>query len=141
MSSESASRRPPLPALVAVLGAVLTALLTAFFSVIALAFSNGQYDGGTWLVIATPVLLAAWLLAGALLLMTGRSWLALVLPAAVLFGLVVWGTIAAGLGSDTDGFVVLMWLLPAGTAVLAGLPGVRRWVAARRLARSAPVPG
>ncbi|MCZ2807268.1 hypothetical protein O2W18_19335 [Modestobacter sp. VKM Ac-2983] len=135
MPFEPARRRPPLPALVAVLGAVLTALLSAFFSVIALAFSNGQYGDGGWLVIATPVLLAAWLLTGALLLLIGRSWLALLVPAAVVFALVVWGTVAAGLGSDTDGFVVLLWVLPAGTAVLAGLPGVRRWVAARRGAR------
>ncbi|MCZ2814685.1 hypothetical protein [Modestobacter sp. VKM Ac-2984] len=125
-------RRPPLPALVALPLAVLTALGTALFGFVALAFSNGHFADGNWLVIAVPAVLAAWLLAGALLLLTGRSWLALVLPAAVLFGLVVWGTIAAGLGTDTAGFVVLLWLLPAGTAGLAALPGVRRWVTARR---------
>lgn len=132
----STRRRPPLPVLLAVPLAVLTALGTAFFGVIALAFSNGQFGNGNWLVIAVPVVLAAWLLIGALLLVIRRSWLALLVPAVVLCGLVVWGTIDAGLGSDTDGLVVLLWVLPAGTAVLTALPGVRRWVAARRLARS-----
>lgn len=136
MHPAPARRRPPLPALLALPLAVLTAVGAALFGVIALAFSNGHYADGTWLLIAVPVVLAAWLLTGALLL-TGRSWLALVLPAAVLFGLVVWGTVAAGLGTDTAGFVVLLWVLPAGTAVLAALPGVRRWVTARRGARSA----
>lgn len=136
-----ARRRPPLPALLALPLAVLTALGTALFAVIALAFSNGHFADGNWLLIAVPVALAAWVLVGALLLLIGRSWLALVLPAAVLFGLVVWGTIAAGLGTDTAGFVVLLWLLPAGTALLAALPGVRGWVTARRGTRSSTALG
>ena len=131
-------RRPPVSVLLAVPLAVLSALVTAFFGVIALAFSDGQYDDGNWLVIALPALLAGCLLAGALLLLTGRSWLAVFLPAAALVAVVVWAVLAAGVGEDTGGLLVLSWALPAGAAVLSALPGVRRWVAGRRLERLTP---
>ena len=54
------------------------------------------------------------------------------LPAAALVAVVGWAILAAGLGADTGGLLVLLWALPAGAAVLAALPGVRRWVAVRR---------
>ena len=129
-------RRPPLPALLAVPLAVLSALTMAFFGLLGLAFSNGRYDDGNWLVIAVPALLAVWLLLGALLLLLGRSWLLLFLPALALVVVVVWAILAAGLGEDSGGLLVLLWALPAGAAVLSALPGVRRWVAARRLGRA-----
>ncbi|TWH72423.1 hypothetical protein JD78_00934 [Modestobacter roseus] len=113
---------------------MLTALTTAAFALLALAFSNGRFDGGGWLVVAVPVLLSVWLLTGALLLLLGRSWLAVFLPAAALVAVLGWVLLADGLIADSDGLLLLVWALPAGTAVLAALPGVRRWVAARRAA-------
>ena len=114
---------------------MLSSLVLAFFGVIGLAFSNGQYDDGSWLVIAVPAVLAALLLLGALFLLLGRSWLAVFLPAAALAVVVTWTVLAAGLGEDSGGALVLAWALPAGTAVLSALPGVRRWIAARRRER------
>ncbi len=131
-------RRPPWPALLALPLAVLSALAVAFFGVIALAFSNGQLDDGAWLFIALPALIALWLLVGALLLVLGRSWLALFLPAAALTVVVVWGILDGTLGEDNGTFLVLVWALPIVTALLTVLPPVRRWVAGRRrLRRSA----
>ena len=130
-------RRPPVPALLAVPFAVLSALAVAFFGFIALAFSNGDLDDGVWLFIAVPAVLSAWLLVGALLLLLGRSWLAVFLPAAGLGVMVIWGILVGALGADNGAFLVLVWTLPIVTAVLAVLPGVRRWVTVRRRARRA----
>jgi hypothetical protein len=122
-------------ALVAVPLAVLSALAVAFFSLIALAFSNGEFGEGSWLIPAVPALLSLGLLGGALLLLLGRSWLALFLSAAALVVVVVWAVLAAGLGEDSGGLLVLVWALPTATALLVVLPGVRRWIAERKLAR------
>ena len=121
----------------AVPAAVLSALVVAFFGLIALAFSDGQYDDGGWLVVTVPALLTVWLLAGALLLLLGRSWLAVFLPAAALVAVLVWVILAEGLVEDAGGTAVLVWALPTLTAVLTVLPGVRHWVSARRRARHA----
>ena len=134
-------RRPPLPVLLAVPFAVASALFLAFFGLIALAFSDGDLDDGAWLFVAVPAALALWLLVGALLLVLGRSWLAVSLPAAGLAVVVVWGILDGTLGDGTGAFLVLAWALPAATALLAVLPGVRRWVAARRLERLSTVLG
>jgi hypothetical protein len=114
---------------------VLSALLVAFFGFLALAFSNGDLSGNGWLLVAVPAVLSIVLVVGALLLLAGRSWLALVLPAGALSLAVVAAVLYGSLGEDTGGFLVLCWALPGISAVLAGLPGVRRWVAARRDAR------
>jgi hypothetical protein len=115
--------------------AVLSALAVAFFGFLALAFSNGQLDNGAWLFIAIPAVLSLWLLVGALLLLLGRSWLAVFLPAAGLGLVVVWGILDGTIGEDNGAFLVLVWALPIVTALLTALPGVRRWIAARKLAR------
>ena len=130
-------RRPPLAALLAAPLAVLSALVVAFFGLIALAFSNGTLDDGVWLFIAVPAVLALWLVVGALLLVLGRSWLAVFLPAAGLGVLVVWGVLAGTIGEDNGAFLIAVWALPIVTALLTVLPPVRRWVAARRAARRA----
>jgi hypothetical protein len=121
--------------LLAVALAVLSALMLAFFGLIALAFSDGEHDDGDWLVMAVPVALAVWLLAGTLLLVVGRSWRAVFLPAAALTVVVVWAILAEGLAEDTGGFLVLLWALPAATALLSLVPAVRRWIAGRRVDR------
>jgi hypothetical protein len=128
-------RRPPLAALLAAPLAVLSALVVAFFGLIALAFSNGTMDDGVWLFIAVPAVLALWLVVGALLLVLGRSWLAVFLPAAGLGVMVVWGVLEGTIGEDNGAFLIAVWVLPIATAVLTVLPPVRRWVAARKAAR------
>ncbi|MBB3675569.1 hypothetical protein [Modestobacter versicolor] len=128
-------RRPPLAVLAVVPLAVLSALFLAFFGLVALAFSNGQFADGGWLVVTVPAVLALWLLAGALLLLVGRSWLAVFLPAAALALVLVWLILAESLIEDSGGLAVLVWALPTLTALLAALRPVRRWVAARKLER------
>ncbi|WP_138735558.1 hypothetical protein [Modestobacter excelsi] len=121
-------RRPPAVAFVAALLALLTVLGVGLFELIALAFSDGQFGDGGWVVVTVPLLLMVALVAGAALLLTGRSWLALLLPAAAIavFLLVV------GTSGSTTVELAVMAVVPAVAALLCALPGVRRWVAARR---------
>jgi hypothetical protein len=131
------SRRPPVAALLAVPFAVLSALAVAFFGFLALAFSEGDLGGDRWLFVAVPAVLALVLVVGAFLLLLGRSWLVLCLPATALSLTVIAGILYGALGDGTGGFLLLAWVLPAVAAVLSALPVVRRWVAARRVARLA----
>jgi hypothetical protein len=48
---------------------------------------------------------------------------------------VIWGILDGTIGEDNGAFLVLVWALPIATALLTALPGVRRWIAARKLAR------
>jgi hypothetical protein len=128
-------RTPPVPAVAAALLGLISAGATALLALLALAFSNGQFGGGGWLVVATPVVLMVGLVVGAVLLLLGRSWLALALPAGALAALALTGYVMGGWGAGALGVAIL--LLPVLTAVLALLPRVRRWVAARRQARTA----
>jgi hypothetical protein len=125
-------RRPPAAALVAAPLALLTALGVALFELLALAFSDGRFGDGGWLVVTVPLVLLVWLVTGAVLLLAGRSWLALVVPAAALavFLLVVGAT------EDVLGELGVAALVPALAALLSAFPGVRSWVAARRTGRS-----
>jgi len=128
-------RRPPVTALLAVPLALLSAVLVAFFGFIALAFSNGDLSGGGWLLVAVPAGLSIVLVAGAFLLLMGRSWLALTLSAGALSLTVIAAVLYGTLGDGTGGALLLAWALPGISAVLAALPGVRRWVAERKQAR------
>ncbi|MCU1607426.1 MAG: rane protein of unknown function [Modestobacter sp.] len=128
-------RRPPVAAVLAVPFALLSALAVAFFGFLALAFSEGDLSGNRWLFVAVPALLAVVLVIGAFLLLLGRSWLVLCLPAAALALCVIAGVLDGTLGDGTGGFILLAWALPGVVAILSALPGVRRWVAARRGAR------
>ncbi|WP_448613085.1 hypothetical protein [Modestobacter sp. URMC 112] len=136
-------RRPPVAAVLAAGLAVLSAVAVAFFGVLALAFSEGDLTGDRWLFVAGPALLAVVLLIGALLLLLGRSWLAVSLPAGALSLLVVAAVLYGALGDGTGSPLLLAWAAPGTSALLAALPGVRRWVAARAEARRSPsaVPG
>ena len=131
------SRRPPVAALLAVPFALLSALAVAFFGFLALAFSEGDLSGNRWLFVAVPAVLALVLVLGAFLMLLGRSWLALCLPAAALSLTVIAGILAGALGDGTGGFLLLAWLLPGIAGVLSALPVVRRWIAGRRVARLA----
>ena len=127
-------RIPPVPALLAATLALLTALVVGFFSFIALAFSNGQFDGGGWLVVLLPALLSVGLAAGMVLLLLGRSWLVLTVLAGALAAVLL---AAEGSGGwDTGAVGPIAALFPAGAAALAALPGVRRWVSDRRAGRA-----
>jgi len=131
------SRRPPLAAFLAAALAVLAALAFALFGFIALAFSNGDFSDGGWQLVTVPAVLSIVLVVGAVLLMLGRSWLAVFLPAAALSLVVVAAILYGTLGDGTGGALLLAWALPGLSAVLVALPGVRRWVAARRDSRGA----
>jgi hypothetical protein len=125
---------PPVPALLAAPLALLTAMVVGFFSVIALAFSNGEFGGGGWLVVLGPALLAVGLGVGVVLLLLGRSWLVLTLLAGALAAVLLAAEVSGGWDTGAVGPVAA--LIPAGAAALAALPGVRRWVADRQARRA-----
>ena len=74
------------------------------------------------------------LLAGAVRLVLGRSWLGVALPAGALTALLLAGYEMGGWGGGSFG--VLTVVVPLITTVVAALPRVRSWVAGRRRART-----
>jgi hypothetical protein len=124
----------PVPAILAVVLGVLSAFVPALFALAAFAFSGGQFEGNAWLLIAVPIALVLGLLAGSVLLLTGRSWWVLAASAGVLTALLFYGYASGGSGGGA--FAVLTLVIPLLTTVLAVLPRVRGWVAARRGARA-----
>ena len=133
-SPDAVRRMPPVAAILAAPLAVVTALAVAFFSVLALAFSNGQFGDGGWVFVLLPIVLAVGLVVGVILLLLGRSWLVLTVLAGALAAVLLGSEF---LGAwDTGSVVPVAALFPAGAAGLAALPGVRRWVAARRAGRA-----
>lgn len=133
-------RRPP----VAAIGAAVLALPAAFLLLAlgnaALAIAGGADDGGgaTWMILLLTFGWVAALLVGAVRLLLGRAWLGLCVAAALFAVLLAVGIGLGGFGGRGLAFTGLAWLVSAGAAVLAALPGVRRWVAARRRDRLFP---
>jgi hypothetical protein len=127
-------RVPPAPAIGAALLGLLSAGVPALFALIAVAFSGGHLERGVWLLVVVPLVLLGGLAVGAVLLLLGRSWLALALPAGALTALVLTGYLMGGWGGGSFG--VLALVIPLITAVLAASPRVRHWVTARRRART-----
>ncbi len=123
-------RSVPAPAIGAAALAVLSAFVPAIFALAAFAFSGGQFPGNSWLLLAVPAVLVLGLIVGAVLLLTGRSWAVLAVTAGVLSTLLLYGQVSGGWGAG--GFGVLTLLVPLVTTVLAALPRVRSFVAARR---------
>jgi hypothetical protein len=121
------------PAVAAAVLALVSGVVPAFFGLIMLGFSGGEIGGVGWLLIVAPVVLVIGLGVGAVLLLLGRSWLALALPAGALTVLVLTGYVMGSWGGGAFG--VLPLVAPLLTTVLAGLPRVRSWVATRRRAR------
>jgi hypothetical protein len=130
-----ARRTPPAPAIAAAVLGLASSGVPAIFALLAVALSAGRFAGSGWVLVIVPVILTAALLAGTVLLFLGRSWLALALPAGVLTALLLIGYAQGGGGGGT--FAVLTLLIPLAATVLAVLPPVRRWVAARRSASAA----
>lgn len=118
--------------------ALLSAFAPAVFFLVALAFSEGSPSGQEWLALLVPLALALGLLVGAVLLLLGRSWLVVAVPAAVLGLVIIGGTLFGGWAEGALGLGLATGVLPATAAVLASLPAVRGWVAARRAARTHP---
>jgi hypothetical protein len=112
---------------------VLSAFVPAVLGLAAFAVSGGEFEGGTWLLVVVPVLLVLGLIAGPVLLLTGRSWWVLAVSAGVLAALLFYGFASGGWGAGAFG--VLTVVVPLLTTVLTVLPRVRAWVAAVRGAR------
>jgi hypothetical protein len=127
-------RTPPAPAIAAAVLGLLSATVPAVFALAALAFSGGEFVGSDWLLVVVPLVLLAGLLVGAVLLLAGRAWLPLALPAFAVTALVLAGYLMGGWGGGAFGMLTV--LVPLLTTVLAVLPRVRGWVAARRGARA-----
>jgi hypothetical protein len=122
--------RPPLAAIAAAVLAVLSATVPGVLFLILLALYEGETGAQQWLWLALTAGLFVALVVGAVLLLLGRSWLALVVPAASVFVLVV----AIGLNGGSSRVPgVLVLTVPLAAAVLGAQPAVRRWVRARRL--------
>lgn len=130
----TARRRPPVAAIIAaVLGLVSCALPMLFLLVVLALAGPGGLADTAWLIYTLPLLLVAGLVTGAVLLLVGRSWLVLAVPAGVLLALMV---VARALGGWGAGPIWLLgWAAPGLAVVLSALPVVRRWVAGRKAAR------
>ncbi|KQS64887.1 hypothetical protein [Modestobacter sp. Leaf380] len=110
------------------------ALPVAFFALFVGLLSLGYEDWRGAVLGAVPAVAFLLVLVGAVLLLTGRSWLVLVLGSALCVGFVGVGLAAGDLREDP---AALLWLGggPLLAVVLGSLPVVRHWVAARRAAR------
>ena len=124
----------PVPAIAAAVLGVLSAFVPAVFALAAFALTGGDLDDNVWLLIAVPIVLVLGLLTGAVLLLTGRSWWVLAASAGALSALLFYGYASGGWGGGPFG--VLTLVIPLLTTVLAVLPRVRDWVAARRGGRT-----
>jgi hypothetical protein len=131
----ASSGRPPVPAVLAALLAVLSAFAPGLFFLVALAISGGSPSGQEILVLLVPLALSLGLIVGAALLLLGRSWLVVTVPAAVLGAAIIGGTLFGGWAEGALGFGLATGVFPASSAVLAAQPRVRDWVAARRAGR------
>ncbi len=126
---------PPVPAGVAAVCALLGALPVAAFSFVAGAFAVADGVGQGLLLGAVPAVTALVVVVGVVLLVTGRSWQVLVVGSVLTLALVVWA-LAQGAASGDTGSVVVLVAGPLAAALLASLPAVRAWVAARRADRA-----
>ena len=127
-------RRPPAAAIVAAVFGLVSCAIPGLFLVIALALSESDsLEQPAWIDVALPLALVCGQVAGAVLLLLGRSWLALAAAAGVLIALMIAGH---ALGWGGGPFFFPGWFPPVLTVVLSSLPGVRGWVADRRAERA-----
>jgi hypothetical protein len=122
----------PGPAIAAAVFGLLSAAVPTLLLLFLVLISWGELDALDWLSMLVPVGVIAGLVVGAVRLLRGRSWLMLVVFAAALSAVVLAGFVSGGWGGGPFG--PLAMLIPLVAAVLAALPSVRAWVAARRSA-------
>ena len=127
-------RRPPAAAIVAAVLGLLSCAIPGLFLLIALALSEpDSLEQPAWIDVALPLALVCGLVAGAVLLLLGRSWLVLAAAAGVLIALML---AAHALGWSGGPFFFPGWFPPVLSVVLSSLPGVRGWVADRKAERA-----
>jgi hypothetical protein len=128
-------RRPPVAAVVAaVLGLVSCALPMLLLLVVLALAGPGGLEDAAWVDYTLPLLLVCGLVVGAVLLLIGRSWLALAISAGLLLVLMVVARVLGGWGGGP--IWLLGWVAPGLAVVLSALPGVRRWIGERKAART-----
>ena len=140
-------RVPPVPAILAAVTGVLGALVVGYVGLFILAWSGGFLEAAGWVAVTVPIVLALAMVVGVVMLLVGRSWALASWPsaAAVLATTAIIVLSFTGTESDPDldlagtgvAVGVVIGFLPLVTAVLAALPAVRRWVAARQAERAA----
>jgi hypothetical protein len=124
-------RRPPAAAIVAAVLGLVSCALPALLLLVVLALAGpAGLEDAAWVDYTLPLLLVVALVAGAVLLLLGRSWLALAVPAGLLVALMVTARVLGGWGGGP--IWLLGWVAPGLALVLSALPGVRGWVAERR---------
>ena len=128
-------RRPPAAAIAAAVLGLVSCALPALFLLIGVALSEpDSLEQPGWIDFALPLVLVCGLVAGAVVLLLGRSWFVLAVAAGVLIALMLAARVLGGWGGGP--FFFLGWVAPVLTVVLSTLPGVRTWVADRRAARA-----
>jgi hypothetical protein len=134
-AAEAVRRRPPAAAIVAAVLGLISCAIPAVLLLVVLALSGpGGLEDAAWVDYALPLVLMCGLVAGAVLLLLGRSWLALAVAAGVLLALMLAARWLGGWGGGP--FFFLGWVAPVLAVVLSSLPGVRSWVAGRRAERA-----
>src|SRR5690242_19425133 len=117
-------RRPPAAAIVAAVLALVSWAVPALLLLVVLGLAGpGSLADAAWIDYLLPLAVICALVAGAALLLLGRSWLALAVPAGLLAALMVVGRALGGWGGGS--FLLLGLVLPALVVVLTALPGVR----------------
>jgi hypothetical protein len=123
---------PPATAIAAAVLACLSAIVPGFLVLIVLALYEGEDGVQKWLWALVPAAAFAALVVGAVLLLLGRSWLALVVPTGVVAALAAVLWLANGAAVRLAGLLTVA--VPLAAAVLGAQPAVRRWIRARRTA-------
>ena len=136
--TDPVSRRPPAAALCAAALALPCAFVLVVLSSVALVVADGRNGGGAFGVLLAAAAWVVGLLAGALRLLLGRSWLGLAVTAGALTALLIGSMLRGGLGGGSHGFGTISLLVATAATVLAVLPVTRRWVAARQRERRSP---
>jgi|tagenome__1003787_1003787.scaffolds.fasta_scaffold20579822_3 hypothetical protein len=130
-TADRVRRRPPAAAIAAAVLGLVSCALPLLFLLIGVALSDpDSLEQPGWLDFALPAVLVCGLVGGGLLLLLGRSWLALAVAAGVLIALMLAARVLGGWGGGP--FFFFGWVAPVLTLVLSALPGVRSWVADRR---------
>jgi hypothetical protein len=97
-------RRPPAAAIVAAVLGLVSCALPALLLLVVLALAGpAGLEDAAWVDYTLPLLLVVALVAGAVLLLLGRSWLALAVPAGLLVALMVTARVLGGWGGGRSG--------------------------------------